>query len=376
MNFDFVSPVQVVFGNGRINELGKIAGKYGSYPLIVTGKNAMKRYGGLEKVLGALKSEEINYGVFSGISSNPRSDEVDEAISLVRKEGYNLIIGLGGGSALDASKAISVGIPTWLTYGSMRQLIGGKAMEGDSIPVIAIPTTSGSGAEVTKGAIITDTQRGLKSGVRGTALFPRVALLDPELTYSMPEMVTRETGFDALTHAIETYVAKKASPVTDLLSEEAIRIIYEYLPRVISNGMNGEAREKMSFASLLGGMNIANASTCLPHRLQQAMGSVIDISHGRGMATLYPAWLKRVYEHRREKFDRVSELLGFKGGYGYDAVVDFMKRVGVYCSLGNYASKDDIDEFLEKISGNVENDPIPDMDKKMMREIYDESFIG
>ena len=371
MNFEYLSPVQIIFGNGRIKELGKLARRYGDNALVVTGRISMRRHGGLERVLNNLKESGINSVVFDKISSNPKSDEVDEAIHLVREGHYNLIIGLGGGSAIDSAKAISVGI----NYDSIRELIGGKAIEKAeySIPVISVPTTSGSGAEVTKGAIITDTVRNLKSGVRGSALFPKLALVDPELTYTMPRQTTLETGFDALTHAIETYVANKSNPICDLCSEKAIEIIYEYLPQAIENGNDKSAREKMAFASLLGGVNIANTGTCLPHRMQQAMGSVIDISHGRGMATLYPAWLEKVSPYREGKFNKISELLG-NTGESHQAVINFMQKIGIYCSLGDYARMSYIDKFLEKTSGNIENDPLPNIDQKLMREIYEKSF--
>ena len=372
MNFEYLSPVHIIFGNGRIKELGKIAEKHGDRAFVVCGRTAMRKHGCLERILGLLKDEGIGCFVFDRVSPNPRSDEVDEAIQEIRAREYNLIIGLGGGSALDSAKAISVGI----NYDSIREVIGGESLEADmkSLPVITIPTTSGSGAEVTKGAIITDTKRGLKSGVRGSALFPKVAIVDPELTYTMSRDLTATTGFDALTHAIDTYVANHASPLTELLSEEAMGSIYEYLPRAIENGEDREAREKMALASLMGGINIVNASTCLPHRLQQAMGSVIDIPHGVGMATLYPAWLKRVSVYRKEKFDRISEILGSGRRGGDEAVIEFMKRVGVYYNLGSFARREEIGRFLDKVSGNVENDPIPNIDRKTMREIYEESF--
>lgn len=372
MSFEYLSPVQIIFGNGRINELGKIAKKYGDKAFIVTGRNSMKNHGHLERILKDLEEKKVSYFVFDKISPNPRSDEVDEASNLVRKNRYNLIIGLGGGSALDAAKAISVGV----NHESICEFIGGRTVErnSDHLPVIAIPTTSGSGAEVTKGAIITDTKRNLKSGVRGPALFPRVAIVDSELTYTMSKKVTTETGFDALTHAIETYVANKSTPIGDLCSQEAVKLISQYLPRAINRPMDKEAREKMSLASLFGGLNIANTGTCLPHRLQQAMGSIIEISHGRGMATIYPAWLKRASYYREEKFNRISEILQGKEGEGYISVVNFMKKIGIYSSLKSFADKTCIDLFLEKLSGNIENDPIPNIDENLMRDIYEESF--
>ncbi len=372
MNFEFVSPVRVVFGNGKIKELGKIAKPYGDKAFIVTGRNSMKKHGSLESVINSLNSQGIESFVFDSISPNPLSDEVDQALDLLKRDNYNVIIGLGGGSVLDASKAISAG----MGYDSIRELIGGKSIDSNqySLPVIAIPTTSGTGAEVTKGAIITDTHKGLKSGVRGLAVFPKIALVDPELTHSMPPEVTRITGFDAFTHAVETYVSNSSNPITDACALQAVKYISTYLPTAIEMGHDRLAREKMALASLMAGINIANTGTCLPHRLQQAMGSVVEMPHAAGTATLYQAWLKRAYPHAKEKFDRISEILEPEKSNSYQPIINFMKEIGMHRSLSDFADKSQIDSFLDKVSGNLAFDPIPNIDRKLMREIYEESF--
>ncbi len=370
MNFEFLSPVQIVFGNGRINELGKIAKQYGKHPLIISGRSALKKTGTLDKILQNLKEEGVECKLFRGVSPEPKSNEINEAVDIARRNSCDLVIGLGGGSAIDVAKAVSVGV----NYSSIEEIIG-KTIEinPNSLPIITIPTTSGSGAEVTKGAIITDTTKKFKSGIRGVDLFPKLALVDPELTYSLPKRITIETGFDALTHAVETYISTKASPLTDLYAEEAMKLIREYLPKAISK--NKEAREKMSLAALIGGINIANTGTCLVHRLQQAMGSIIEVSHGRGLAAIYPAWIKRVSVYRKEKFERISEIFGYQKKESYKPILGFMEKIGVGCNLGELNVKyPDINIFLEKISGDLKNDPIPEIDEKLIRGIYEESL--
>lgn len=372
MNFEFLSPVKVVFGNGRVQELGSIAKQYGNKAFIVTGRKSTSENGSLEKVVDSLKSAGIESVVFARILPNPLSDDVDEAMHRITRSNYNMIIGLGGGSVLDSAKAISA----CLGYSTCRELIGGSAIDINlrSLPVIAIPTTSGTGAEVTKGAIITDTHKGLKSGVRGSAVFPKVALVDPELTYSMPPELTKITGFDAFTHAVETYVSNSSTPITDAISLEALKYISDYLPIAIESGSDRVAREKMSLASLMAGINIANTGTCLPHRMQQAMGSVVDMPHAAGTATLYPAWLKRVYPHAKEKFDKVSEILEPLSPPSYQPIINFMKSIGMYRNLNEFAEPSQVDSFVEKVSGNLKFDPIPNINEKLIKEIYEESF--
>ena len=373
MNFELTLPVRVIFGTGRVKELGEIVRKYGDKVLVITGRNSARESGNLERITNIIDKSGLKYRIFNRISPNPLSDEVDEALSILKSEGdYKAIIGLGGGSVLDASKAISAS----MGYNSVRELIGASAIDSNpnSLPVITIPTTAGTGAEVTRGAIITDTQRGLKSGVRGNAVFPKVAIVDPELTYSMPQEVTRITGFDAFTHALETYISTSSNPFTDAIALESLRYIAVNLPRVLKEGSDFDAREKMSLASLMAGINIINTGTCLPHRMQQAMGSVVEMPHALGTAMLYPSWLPRVYPYAKEKLDNISRILEPSNAPSYESVVRFMDRIGMRPRLSDFAKPDQVPSFVSLVTGNLAFDPIPNIDKKMIKKIYEESF--
>lgn len=370
MGFEYLVPTKIVFGNRRLQNIGEISKIYGKRALIITGKSAMKEQGYLERVINSLNDSGIESRAFNKISPNPKSNEIDKALELVKNYSPDLLIGLGGGSAIDAAKAISIGID----YDSIDQVIGKNLpITHNHIPVIAIPTTAGSGAEVTKGAIITDIKKGFKSGIRGECLFPKIALIDPELTLSLPKKITIQTGFDALTHSIESYIAKKSNPITDMYAERALGLIANNLQDAINHPESVHARKNMSYASLLGGMNIANASSCLPHRLQQAMGSVIEISHGQGLAAVYPKWLEIEQHYSKKKFKKIAEI--FHKSTGVQGITDFMKEIGVYCKISQFTKdKKDIDKFLDKVSGNVTNDPIENIDKNLMKEIYEKSF--
>jgi len=366
MNFEFNLHTRIVFGKGTLNQVGKIAKNYGSSVLVITGSTAMKTQGYSEKLLSSLNREDVKAIIFNGVSPNPKAEEVNNAIDLVRKENINLIIGLGGGSAIDVAKATSVGI----NYSLIEEIIGKEINPDNYIPIIAIPTTAGSGAEVTKGAIITDPKRKIKLGIRGSCLAPKVAIVDPELTYTLPRKVAAETGFDALTHAIEPYITKKANYITDILAEKSINLISEYLETALIGDI--DSREKMSLAALYGGINVLNASSCLPHRLQQAMGSVIEISHGAGLAAVYPSWLKIVSPYSQEKIRNIENIFIKKG---YKGIFGFMERIGVNYRLRDLGiKKEQIPQFVEKVEGNLENDPIPNINKDLINRIYQESY--
>lgn len=367
-------PTRIVYGRGRLDELGALAAPLGSSALIVCGRTAMRRLGILERATRSLEEAGVEPHVHDDVSANPRSDEVDRAVELARREGCELVIGLGGGSALDAAKAAAVGVG----HESVREIIGKTLPPSESaLPVVAVPTTAGTGSEVSKGSIVIDVVRGFKSGIRGDDVFPKIALVDPELPATMPREVAVETGFDALTHAIESYVARKANPLTDVLAERSIGLLGRRLREVAAGSPNGDGRvwNDMCLAALIGGLNVATASTCLPHRLQQAMGSTmrVEAPHARGLAIVYPAWLRAAYPYASERFDRVAELLG--GGSVHDAVGGLLDDTGMRASLRDVGySRDELDEFIGNVSGNVENDPIDGVDEGVMRSIYEEAW--
>ncbi len=240
--------------------------------------------------------------------------------------------------------------------------------------MLAIPTTAGSGAEVTKGAIVTDVARSLKAGIRGPDVFPKIAIVDPELTATVPAGVAAETGFDALTHAVETYVARGANPLSEALSERAAGLLGESLPGLAAEPPDGERRAALSLAALLGGLTVANASTCLPHRMQQAMGSAprLSVSHGRGLAAVYPAWVERAQPFAAAKFDRLGRLLGEDR---FDTALERLRsELGLDAGLEELGfATADIDACVGGIAGNLDNDPIDDVEPALIREIYEDS---
>jgi alcohol dehydrogenase len=370
MPTEFTVPTRIVFGRGRLAELGTFTRQYGTRALLVSGRSAMRSNGTLARAEHFLAAAGVKCDTFAEISPNPRSDEADEGVAQARRSGTEVVVGLGGGSALDAAKAIACGI----SFAGVGPLVGTTLPDHTAaLPIIAVPTTAGSGSEVTRGATLTDVQRRLKSGIRGDCLFPKIALVDPELTASLPRHTALISGFDALAHSIEGYLARNGGPVNDVLAERAMRLLGENLPRLARGEQSKQTQDQLSLAALLGGMNVATASTCLPHRLQQAMGSLSQVSHGQGLATIYPAWLRAAAPFTRGKLTTVAGLLGMADGA--DGIAEFITGIGIARTMGQLGfSTADLPLLVGKVTGDLRNDPIEQIGPDLMHAIYERSF--
>ncbi|MDR7301241.1 iron-containing alcohol dehydrogenase [Haloactinomyces albus] len=373
MKLELDVPTHVDFGRGELDRIGDHARAQGTCALVVTGRTTAKAHGYLDRVLASLESSGVRSTVFDRVSANPRSDEVEAAAEQARRNGCDLVVGLGGGSALDAAKGVGVSVATGE---SVRDLIG-VTLEADTpaLPLIAIPTTAGSGSEVTKGAIITDTVRNFRSGLRGDAVFPRVAIVDPDLIASVPREVMVETVFDSFAHAVEGCVTARSDVSSRARAHQSIELIATHLPAVLRGEDSSAAREALCRAAVLGGVNVATVSTCLPHRLQQAMGSVpgLDISHGRGLAVLYPSWLRHTAPLVPDEFSAIAGLLG--GSTLHGAVDRLLTSAGLRCRLRDWGvTKDDLERFTQSVTGNLGNDPAPEIGTEYIRTLYAESY--
>ncbi len=311
--------------------------------------------------------------VFEQVSANPKLSEVRSGIRLGLQEKADIVVGFGGGSAIDAAKAIAAGIGE--KEGIEELFYQGKEPGGNTLPVIAMPTTAGTGSELSKAAIITDEARKIKTGIRGKALYPAAAVVDSSFTDSMPFRATMETGFDVLAHAVESYLSKAASPFTRMQSETAIQIVGEYLPRLAQNLTDAQARDKMCFASMIMGINLGNASTCLPHRLQYPVGAHTDTSHGAGLAALYPAWVRCEYQYAPAQIERTVKLLAGRELHGECECSEFLRQfirsLGLAVSLQEMGvAKEQLTVMAGEGSGNIKNDPAS-QEEGMVLKLYE-----
>lgn len=368
-------PTKVYFGRNILEEVlnGQQEFIKGTVLLVTTGRSLI-RLGHLDRLKEVISNlpHVTRVVIFDTVSANPRLSELREGTEIGKREHADVVIGFGGGSALDAAKGIAVGIGH--CEGIEDFFYNHKEPTRKTLPIVAIPTTAGTGSELSKAAIITDDKKKVKGGVRGEALYPKLAIVDSYFTETVPFKVTMETGFDVLAHAVESYISKAATPYTEMQSEYAIQVAGKYLPRLARNLEDVEAREKMSFASMIMGINLGNASTCLPHRLQYPLGAHTDTSHGQGLAALFPAWMACEYKYAGDKVQRVMRLLvnaDCRSGADVEkAIKRFIADVGLTVSLGEMGVAEEmLERMADEVTGNIQNDPAA-QEKEIIRRLY------
>jgi len=313
MKFEFATSARILFGNGCLANVPDIAKSFGNRALVVTGINRDM----VNPFLNGLTRMDIGFEVLS-IDREPTITDIEAGLSIARHLSCNLVIGYGGGSAIDSAKAIAAMANNSGDLSDYLEVIGkGKLLVEAPLPCIAIPTTSGTGAEVTKNAVIKSPEHKMKVSLRSPLMFPAVAIIDPELTWSMPPELTASTGIDALTHLLETFVSNQSNVFTDMLCREGMRRISSSLQLAWSDGTNASAREDMSLASLLGGMALANGKLGAVHGLAGPLGGMYTISHGTVCAALLPAVMEtnirllseQGLNDRLERYNDVARIL-------------------------------------------------------------------
>lgn len=347
---------------------------FGKNCLLVSGSASAGESGALDAVREQLDKARCTITLHDSVRPEPTTQDVDCGVELARSADINLIIAVGGGSAIDTAKAISVAVHR----NSSAELVGMTLPDNTSaIDVVAIPTTAGSGAEVTRGAIITDPDRGLKSGIRGRCLLPRVAVVDPIWLPTMPQNVAAQTSFDALSHSIEGFMARRASVISRMWCREALQILRRTLPAIAEGCATREAWEAQATASLLGGYTVANASTGYPHRIQQALGGDprVPSTHGRGLAAVYPAWVDQLYmDLPPEPMNEIAALLG--GTDLRDVIRDVICQLGLPISLAVMGyEQEHVDLARGVLGGNLDNDPITGVNAKGLDVVLNNALM-
>lgn len=284
MNFEFATATRIVFGAGAVRQVGANVKKFGRRALVVTGARPERA----EKLLASLTASGISTAVFS-VAGEPDIATVERGVAFAKAEQCEFVVSIGGGSVIDAGKAIAAMMTNEGALMDYLEVVGlGKTLTRRSAPFIAIPTTAGTGAEVTRNAVLSSPKDGVKVSLRSPLMLPEVAVVDPELTYYLPPALTASTGLDALTQLIEPYVCLRANPVTDGLSETGIHRVARSLPTAVFQGQNVSAREDMAVASLFGGLALANAGLGAVHGFAAPIGGRFSAPHGAVCAALLP----------------------------------------------------------------------------------------
>lgn len=302
----FRSPQSIVYGKDAFQQIGVEAAHQGKKALIISDA-VMSKLGYVDQCKALLEGNNVASELYTGVDSEPTDEYVVQALALFQESACDVIISLGGGSCIDTAKAVAV---LASNGGSIDQYMGGtKVAEAGSIPHIAIPTTAGTGSEVTDVTVITNTTNDEKMMIKQPAFMPAIAIVDPTLTMSSPPKVTAATGVDALSHAIEAYLSRKAQPMTDTLALSAIELIVDNLQKVYEKPEDVGGREAMSKASMYAGMAFSNASVCLVHGMSRPIGALFQVPHGESNAMLLPAVLEFSKDHCQERLAKIGRQL-------------------------------------------------------------------
>ena len=381
--FSFTGAKKIVFGNGSLLTLaGHLNEHHAKNPLVVIDKNLAKT-GLHEKIASILVSEGIKFTVFDKVEPEPRIELADEGVALCLKNKCDSVIGIGGGSAMDVAKAIAV-IAT--NKGAAVDYLGLNKVPKPGLPKIMIPTTAGTGSEVTFTAVFIRKNLKKKEGMNSPHLYPDLALLDPELTLSLPPEPTAHTGLDALCHAIESYTSINASPLSEMFSLEAIALIAENLRTCVHDGKNIAARERMLLGSLYAGIGLANAGVTAVHSLSYPLGGKFGVGHGLANTILLAPVMAFNLPGALEKFADVAEAMGEcveglplrEAAYlAVDAVEALIEDCGITSSIRDFGVKEDDFPSLADVAMTVarplENNPRK-MTKEEMIAIYAQAF--
>jgi len=381
--FSFTGAKKIVFGNGSLLTLaGHLNEHHAKNPLVVIDKNLAKT-GLHEKIASILVSEGIKFTVFDKVEPEPRIELADEGAALCLKNKCDSVIGIGGGSAMDVAKAIAV-IAT--NKGAAVDYLGLNKVPKPGLPKIMIPTTAGTGSEVTFTAVFIRKNLKKKEGMNSPHLYPDLALLDPELTLSLPPEPTAHTGLDALCHAIESYTSINASPLSEMFSLEAIALIAENLRTCVHDGKNIAARERMLLGSLYAGIGLANAGVTAVHSLSYPLGGKFGVGHGLANTILLAPVMAFNLPGALEKFADVAEAMGEcidglplrEAAYlAVDAVEALIEDCGITSSIRDFGVKEDDFPSLADVAMTVarplENNPRK-MTKEEMIAIYAQAF--
>ncbi len=318
-SWTFRSAGQVVFGSGVIADLGKLTQRHGCKKALVITDETLVHAGVAELAEASLAEAGIEVEVFAGGEPEPSIQIALDATDVARSFQPDAVVGVGGGSNMDLAKCVAT---LYIHGGSPSDYFGYDKVPGRVLPILCVPTTAGTGSEVSHSAVLTDLENEMKVSMLSDFLRPAVALVDPQLTLSCPPEVTADSGIDALVHAIEAYTAKDFDqmgeplgyqgrfPITDAVAEKAIRLVGQNLVTACKEPDNLEARENMALAATLGGMAFSNAGVALVHALEYPMGGALHCSHGAGNGLLLPYVMRFNLPVRKEAFGRITSFLG------------------------------------------------------------------
>lgn len=372
MKFNYNLPVNLIFGRGRVEELGVEVAKYGKKALVVTGKNSTKKTGLLDKAVSLLKESDIEVVIFDKVEQNPLTTTAYNGADIAKESKCDVIVGLGGGSIMDAAKAIAF---ITLNEGDVSDYIFGRKASDKALPIVLVPTTCGTGSEGNGFAVLTNPENNDKKSLRCNAIVAKASIIDPNLMTTMPKHILASVGFDALCHNMEAYLSKNAQPLTTMMALQGIELIGKSLVKAYNNLEDMEAFEAVTWASTLGGMVINTAGVTAPHGMEHPASGLRDIVHGKGLAALTPVIFEESIGSVPEKFETISKLLGGKDENDcVKTIKKLLKDINLETTLSEQGIKEeDIDWMAEnclKVSAVSMNIHPVNFDIEDIKRIY------
>lgn len=364
--FSYHIPTQIEFGNGAIARLPEFVKALGGSRVLVVGDPGVQRVGLIDRVQAILTGASIFNAVYADVESDPATRSVDEGTVHGKANGCDLVVGIGGGSALDTAKAIGLML---VNDGNIKDYVGIGKVPRAGAPVIAVPTTAGTGSELTIWSVLSDKVAKAKISVGSVLNCPAIALLDPELTLSLPPQITAATGMDALTHALESYVNTATQPISEAMSDQAMTLIARSLRKAVADGSDVEARGDMLLASTIAAMAFNSTRLGLVHAFAIPLGAKFGIPHGLVNAIMLPEVMRFNHLANPRKFARIAEIFGEKtaglsveeaAALSVSAIEKLKLDVGITAKLSNFGvTEGRFDEIVDEamLSGNVPVNP-------------------
>lgn len=370
-SFEFILPTKIRYGTGVVKELGTELQRMQAKKVMVITDKGLVKAGMVDKILPFIQGQGIPYILYDEIEANPKDYNVERAAEIARKEAVDAIVAFGGGSPIDAAKAVAV---LARQGGRARDYQGKGKIQADCIPIVTIPTTAGTGSEVTFSSVITDSAEKFKFTIKSPAIAAKVALVDPELTLTVPPLITAATGIDALTHAIEGYTANCTEPIAEAVGLYAVEYIAGSIVEAVKNGGNLAARDKMMMGSLLAGLSFSHADVASVHCMAEALGSMYDAPHGMCNAILLPYVMEYNLPAAEAKYARIARAMGIEEKEDCKAAlkgIQYIKKLSKEIGLPGIQSlaikKEDFERLAEMSVKNGSNDSNP---RNITKEAY------
>lgn len=372
MNFNYYLPVNLIFGRGKAELIGRETAVYGRKALVVTGRSSTKKSGLLDRAVDNLKAAGVESVVFDRVSQNPLTTTAIEGARFAKENGCDVVVALGGGSIMDCAKAIAFIVKN---DGDISDYIFNKKHSDEALPLILVPTTCGTGSEGNGFAVLTNPDTGDKKSLRCPAIVAKASIIDSELMQTMPKPVLASVGFDALCHCMEAYTSKIAQPMTDMLSLEGMKLIGKHFVPVYRGEGTADDWDAITWSSTIGGMVINTAGVTVAHGMEHPASGLFNIVHGRGLAALTPLVTQMSISGAPGKFADISRCLGGTDENDCtESINRLLEQIELKITLGEQGITPSdvdwmVDNFFKVSIGNYNNHPVT-FTREQIKEIY------